>query len=169
MPRLSSPQAMTLESLHQFNGSPVRITLDGMPALAILFFLAVDSVQLTSLCFLEEPARCPLVRHKLSPAEIATLTPVSRNELNSAIAIQSAPGQPPAAAPQDQEMTAQNCMRAERQARRKITLPPAPRGRSKRPMKASSEARSSLSARQDASRKSQHARPSKKKQQRPSC
>ncbi len=79
---------MNLESLPQYNGASVRVTLDGAPALALIF-LEVDCIQVTSLCFLGRTRRCPLVRHNLNEAEIESITPVSRNELKSDITLTS--------------------------------------------------------------------------------
>lgn len=94
---------MTLQHLQQFNGSPIRITLDGTPALAILFFLSLDSVQITSLCFLKTGGRCPLVKHDLTPAEITQITPMSRNELMSEISLTSETAPPQQHRPRLQE------------------------------------------------------------------
>jgi hypothetical protein len=82
-------QVMTLDTLPQYNGASVRVLLDGAPALALIF-LQIDCVQVTSLCFLGGSRRCPLVRHHLNEAEIESITPVSRNELNSGITLTSA-------------------------------------------------------------------------------
>lgn len=79
---------MTLESLPYYNGASVQITLDGAPALALIF-LEMDCIQVTSLCFLGSARRCPLVRHHLTEAEIESITPVSRTELKSDIALRS--------------------------------------------------------------------------------
>jgi|GEM_PF-6590887 len=81
---------MTLDSLHRYNGSSIRITLDGSPALDLIF-LEIECVRVTSLCFVGRSRRCPLVRHRLNEAEIESITPVSRNELKSDTTLTSKP------------------------------------------------------------------------------
>ncbi|MDB6004653.1 MAG: hypothetical protein JWR15_1640 [Prosthecobacter sp.] len=66
----------------------MQIQLDGAPALGLLF-LQVEGVQVMSLCYLDRSRRCPLVQRELSPAEIETIAPVSRNQLKSDIHLES--------------------------------------------------------------------------------
>lgn len=78
---------MSRPHLLQFNGAAVQMRIDGAQALGILFFSPEGEVHVTSLCFVESGAKCPLLRHMLTEEEICGLMPMSHNQLASTLEI----------------------------------------------------------------------------------
>lgn len=81
--------AMTSAQLQPFNGAPVQITVDGAPAVGILFFAEPEEAYVTSLCFMDGGRKCPQLRHKLTAAELQGLSWKCRRQLHSTIALVS--------------------------------------------------------------------------------
>lgn len=80
---------MTRRDLRQHNGCTIEYLVDNRPAIGIIFFATEEDVVVTSLCFANYHGDCPLVSHRVTDEEIASLSPKSRFRLLSGISVNS--------------------------------------------------------------------------------
>lgn len=81
---------MTAIELPSFNGAVVDITVNAQPALGVLGFSREGCATITTLCFVEPGAECPLIQHELRETEIESLALNGPKRLTSRIALRSA-------------------------------------------------------------------------------
>lgn len=80
---------MTRHDLRQHNGCTIEYLVDNRPAIGIIFFASNEDVVVTSLCYANYHGDCPLISHRVTEEEMASLAPKSRFRLQSAISVNS--------------------------------------------------------------------------------